>query len=129
MLADRLAETGELAGTDVLYASVLPRAIETARLLAPALAGRDADGGDRAALEPVNECGLCELHPGEADGLDLGGVHRPVRQSGLGHRSGPAHRPRRRELDRLRQPGGGHAGHAWPPATPASWSWWPATPG
>jgi len=37
-LRDRLLVTGELAGTDVLYASLLPRAIETAELLAPALA-------------------------------------------------------------------------------------------
>ena len=34
--------TGELAGTDALYASVLPRAIETAELLAPALRRRRA---------------------------------------------------------------------------------------
>ena len=46
-LRDRLALTGELAGADALYASVLPRAIETAELLAPALAvdGADGDGG------------------------------------------------------------------------------------
>src|ERR1035438_5818597 len=37
-LRDRLAETGELARVDALYASVLPRAIETAELLSPALA-------------------------------------------------------------------------------------------
>ncbi len=66
VLRDRLTETGELAGTDVLYSSVLPRAVETARILAPALAG-PAGGGP---VEPVQECGFCELHPGEADGLD-----------------------------------------------------------
>ncbi|HEV3367660.1 MAG TPA: histidine phosphatase family protein, partial [Acidimicrobiales bacterium] len=38
-LRDRLMITGELAGTGALYASVLPRAIETAELVAPALAG------------------------------------------------------------------------------------------
>ncbi len=65
VLRDRLAETGELADCDVLYASVLPRAIETAALLAPALA--PADGTPPRAVE---ECGFCELHPGEADGLD-----------------------------------------------------------
>ena len=36
-LADRLARTGELAGVDALYASVLPRAVATAEMLAPAL--------------------------------------------------------------------------------------------
>ncbi len=65
-LRDRLDFTGELAGADVLYASVLPRAIETAELLAPALAG---PGPPPPVL---TECGLCELHPGEADGLSWG---------------------------------------------------------
>jgi probable phosphoglycerate mutase len=63
-LRDRLAMTGELAGTDALYASVLPRAIQTAEILAPALAG-----GDGPSLSVIPECGLCELHPGEADAL------------------------------------------------------------
>jgi len=63
-LRDRLAVTGELAGTDALYASVLPRAIQTAEILAPALAG-----GDGPILSVIPECGLCELHPGEADAL------------------------------------------------------------
>lgn len=44
---------------DVLLASVLPRAIETAEIMAPAL-GLEAVG---------QECDLCEVHPGEADGL------------------------------------------------------------
>ena len=83
-LRDRLLKTGELAGADVLYASVLPRAIETATIVAPALAGdpigpvTGPDGGGsadgRGATSPrppvvVTECGLCELHPGDADGL------------------------------------------------------------
>jgi len=63
-LRDRLAVTGELAGTDALYASVLPRAIQTAEILAPALAG-----GNGPELSVIPECGLCELHPGEADAL------------------------------------------------------------
>jgi probable phosphoglycerate mutase len=67
-LRDRLLLTGELAGADALYASVLPRAIETAELLAPAL-DAVADGHREPTLELVTECGLCELHPGEADGL------------------------------------------------------------
>jgi broad specificity phosphatase PhoE len=53
-------ETGELAGAGALYASVLPRAIETA-----AIAGAGVGDGTVA----VADCGLCELHPGEADGL------------------------------------------------------------
>lgn len=68
-LRDRLFATGELAGTDALYASVLPRAIETAELVAPAL----GSAGPARTLGPppplVTDCGLCELHPGEADGL------------------------------------------------------------
>lgn len=58
-LAERLARTGELDGATAFYTSVLPRAIETAEILAPAL------GGARF----VRTCSLCERHPGEADGL------------------------------------------------------------
>jgi probable phosphoglycerate mutase len=68
-LADRLVATGELAGADALYASVLPRAMETAQLLAPALRSRGATGVFGTALTIVPDCGLCELHPGDADGL------------------------------------------------------------
>ena len=57
-LRDRLADTGRLR-PDVLVASVLPRAIETARIIAPAL-GLGIGGHDRD---------LCEMHPGDADGL------------------------------------------------------------
>jgi broad specificity phosphatase PhoE len=64
-LAERLAATGGLAGVGALYSSVLPRAVETARILAPAL-DRWRDG---PPLELHQDCGLCELHPGEADGL------------------------------------------------------------
>jgi probable phosphoglycerate mutase len=71
VLRDRLAATGELAGADALYASILPRAIETAVLLAPALVAESGPGVGRAAAPvPIQECALCELHPGEADGLD-----------------------------------------------------------
>ena len=52
LLRDRLALTGELAGADALYASVLPRAIETAELLAPALVADDADGARAKPPEP-----------------------------------------------------------------------------
>jgi len=60
-MADRLATTGELADAEVLMASRLARAQETAAILAPAL-----------RLDPsevVIDCDLCELHPGAADGL------------------------------------------------------------
>src|SRR5271165_3689113 len=65
-LAERLARTGELAGVTALYASVLPRAIETAEAIRPALE-RWRQG---PPLEIVTDCSLCELHPGEADGLN-----------------------------------------------------------
>jgi broad specificity phosphatase PhoE len=58
---ERLLRTGELRGASALYASTLPRAIETATLLRPAI----GDG----TLPVVEDCGLCELHPGQADGL------------------------------------------------------------
>ncbi len=57
-LRDRLAGSRELRA-DSLYASVLPRAIETAEIVAVAL-----------GLPTVfRDCELCELHPGEADGV------------------------------------------------------------
>lgn len=57
-LRDRLARTGELV-PDAFYASTLPRAVETARIIAPAL-------GDPALITDEE---LCELAPGECDGL------------------------------------------------------------
>ncbi|HEY8524822.1 MAG TPA: histidine phosphatase family protein [Acidimicrobiales bacterium] len=58
-LRDRLARTGELGRPDALYASNLPRAIETAEIIAPAL-------GD----PPIEiERDVREFDPGEADGL------------------------------------------------------------
>ena len=68
-LRDRLAVTRELAGADALYASVLPRARQTAEILAPVLAPVDAGGWTSEVPEVIEDCGLCELHPGEADGL------------------------------------------------------------
>lgn len=58
-LRERLAATGELADAVALYSSVMPRAVETAQIIAPALGG----------LEVRQECDFCEGHPGEADGL------------------------------------------------------------
>ena len=60
-LRERLERTGELADTAALYASVLPRAIETAEIIAPALG--------TGSLDVQQDCGVCEIHPGEADGL------------------------------------------------------------
>ncbi len=58
-LRDHLAASGRVRA-DVLLASVLPRAIETAEIIAPGL-GLELSGRD---------CDLCEIHTGEADGMD-----------------------------------------------------------
>lgn len=59
-LRDRLARTSELGNVDVLYASLMERAAETARIIAPGI-------GD---LEVMQDCGVCEIHPGEeVDGM------------------------------------------------------------
>jgi broad specificity phosphatase PhoE len=57
-LRDHLAATGRVRA-DVVLASVLPRAVETASIIAPGL-GLEVAG---------QECDLCEVHTGEADGL------------------------------------------------------------
>lgn len=57
-LAARLRRTGELDGADVLVSSTLPRAVETAEHLAPIL-----------RLPVQEDRALCELHPGDGDGL------------------------------------------------------------
>lgn len=57
-LRDRLARTREIEA-DVLLTSILPRAIETAEIISPAIGGMQA--------EP--NCDLCEIHGGEAEGL------------------------------------------------------------
>ncbi len=63
-LADRLYESGELRDATTLYSSVLPRAIETAERLRPVV------GPGPKTLGPVvQDCDLCELHPGESDGM------------------------------------------------------------
>ncbi|MEQ7009461.1 histidine phosphatase family protein [Actinopolymorpha sp. B17G11] len=58
-LRDRLAATGELADVTRLLSSNARRAIETAQVISPAL-------GD---LEPEPDCGFCEPHSGECDGM------------------------------------------------------------
>jgi len=57
-LRDRLLASGEIQ-VDAVHTSVLPRAIETAQILEPALGN----------LKAVQDCDWCELHPGECDGL------------------------------------------------------------
>jgi len=69
-LRDRLTRTGELAEATALLTSVLPRAIETAEIIAPAFRG----------LEVEQRCELCEIHPGEGDGLsweEFSALYRP----------------------------------------------------
>jgi probable phosphoglycerate mutase len=63
-LRDRLRRTGELGPVDLLVASSLARARETARIVAPGLGA-----ADRPALEVAYDPGLDELRPGLADGL------------------------------------------------------------
>src|SRR5579884_1185169 len=58
-LVNRLKETRELDDATILLSSPVPRARQTAEILARALPSR--------AIE--FDCDLCELHPGEADGL------------------------------------------------------------
>jgi probable phosphoglycerate mutase len=58
-LAGRLRHTGELEGAVALYSSILPRAVESAEILAPALGG----------LPVQSTCDLCERHVGDADGM------------------------------------------------------------
>lgn len=59
LLRDRFASTG--FRPDAVVTSVLARAVETAEILAPGV-GHDP-------TEIPQRCELCEMHPGEADGL------------------------------------------------------------
>lgn len=59
-LRDRLLASRELDDAVALYTSVLPRAIQTAAIIAPGLP---------AHLRAQQDCELCELHPGEADAM------------------------------------------------------------
>ncbi|CAN5663569.1 histidine phosphatase family protein [soil metagenome] len=73
-LRDRLARTGELAGAHALLASGLPRARETAEIIAPAF--------DR--LDVVIDDDLRELDPGEeADGISWADFERRYRGEGF----------------------------------------------
>jgi len=60
-LRDRLVASGLLRDASALYASVLPRAVETAELITP---------GIGSGSLPIQErCELCELHVAEGDGM------------------------------------------------------------
>ena len=61
LLRERLERSGELRDATAFYASLMRRAHETAEIIAPAV----GDG----TLEIRQDCGLCEQHPGEADGI------------------------------------------------------------
>jgi probable phosphoglycerate mutase len=61
MLRDRLIASGELSSATAFYSSILPRAVDTARIIAPGVA--------EGTLGIVAQCSLCELHPGDGDGL------------------------------------------------------------
>jgi probable phosphoglycerate mutase len=58
-LRERLLATRELDDATALYSSILPRAIETLEVLLPGLPGHT----------PTQDCGVCEMHAGEGDGL------------------------------------------------------------
>jgi probable phosphoglycerate mutase len=62
-LRDRLLASGELRGTTVFYASLMRRSQETAEIIA-------AGVGD-GSLEIRHDCGVCEHHPGEGEGLSF----------------------------------------------------------
>lgn len=62
-LRDRLSRTGEIGGPVSVYASLMRRSAETVEIIAPAL-GVSVD-------EIETDCRLCEMHPGEADGLSF----------------------------------------------------------
>jgi probable phosphoglycerate mutase len=59
-LRTRLERTSELRDASAVYTSVLPRAIETAAAIAPAVGG---------GLVAARHCDWCEQHAGEGEGL------------------------------------------------------------
>ena len=70
-LRDRLLALGFT--TDVVLTSILPRAVETAQILAPALGEPEIE----------QDCDLCELHPGDADGIPWDRVPRSLQRGAL----------------------------------------------
>src|SRR5215207_6140473 len=74
-LRDRWAASDELdAAPPVLYTSIMPRAIETATILAPALGV--------AVPSIVQDCDLCEHHPGDGVSRDEYDERYPVPDTG-----------------------------------------------
>ncbi|MET1001909.1 MAG: histidine phosphatase family protein [Acidimicrobiia bacterium] len=61
-LRDRFARADALR-PDILVASILPRAIETAKIVA---------GAFEPGLTVRTDCDYCEMHPGECDGMPWG---------------------------------------------------------
>lgn len=76
-LRKRLDRTAELKDCSALLTSVLPRAIETASIIAPAIGG----------LVAAEHCDLCEIHPGDADGMTWAEFEERYRKVGFGSRS------------------------------------------
>lgn len=70
-LADRLARTGEIRA-DVVLASTMPRAVQTAEIIAPALGGLE--------VEQVED--LEERRPGECDGMTWEAYREAYRREG-----------------------------------------------
>ena len=70
-LRDRLARTGEIEA-DVLLSSTLPRAVQTAEIIAPALGGLE--------VEQVED--LEERRPGECDGMTWEAYREAYRREG-----------------------------------------------
>lgn len=70
-LRDRLARTGEVRA-DVLLASTMPRAVQTAAIIAPALGGLE--------IEQVED--LEERRPGECDGMTWDAYREAYRPEG-----------------------------------------------
>ena len=95
-LRDRLAATGELAEATALYSSLMPRAIETAEILAPALGGLEVRRGVRLLRGP----------PRRGRRAHLGGARRALPG---GARGGTATRSGRRA---------GRRGSRWATASP-----------
>ncbi len=58
-LRERLEASGELRDAALTYTSILPRAIETAEII----------GAGLGTSERTSTCELCELHPGDVEGM------------------------------------------------------------
>ena len=116
-LRDHLEASGRVKA-DVLLVSVLPRAIETAQIIAPGL-----------GLEIArHDCDLCEVHTGTADGLaweeyDLRTAPSTWRPSPIG-----SSRPRAR-AGTASTNGCSTCSNGWPPTIPTRPSSPCATPG